>query len=69
MVDVVGGLAQPARLALVVLVNGTQNEKITPIEALELTIEGYFVTGSPLTADDIGPGGVDMGIRVISLNN
>jgi uncharacterized protein (TIRG00374 family) len=30
-------------LALVVLVNGTQNEKITPIEALELTIEGYFV--------------------------
>jgi len=30
-------------LALVVLVNGTQDEKITPIEALELTVEGYFI--------------------------
>lgn len=30
-------------VALRVLVNGTQDEKITAIEALELTIEGYFV--------------------------
>ena len=30
-------------LALLVLVNGTQDEKITAIEAFELTIEGYFV--------------------------
>ena len=30
-------------LALRVLVNGTQDEKITAIEAFELTIEGYFV--------------------------
>jgi uncharacterized protein (TIRG00374 family) len=30
-------------LALLVLVNGTQDSKITAIEALELTVEGYFV--------------------------
>ena len=30
-------------LGLLVLVNGTQDEKITLIEALELTLEGYFV--------------------------
>ena len=30
-------------LALLVLVNGTQNEKITAVEAFELTIEGFFV--------------------------
>ncbi len=30
-------------LALLVLVNGTQDEKITAVEAFELTIEGYFV--------------------------
>jgi uncharacterized protein (TIRG00374 family) len=30
-------------MALLVLVNGTQEEKITAIEAFELTIEGYFV--------------------------
>jgi len=30
-------------LALLVLVNGTQDERITAVEALELTIEGYFI--------------------------
>ena len=30
-------------LALLILVNGTQDEKITAIEAFELTIEGFFV--------------------------
>jgi len=30
-------------LALLVLVNGIQDEKITAIEALELTIEGHFI--------------------------
>jgi uncharacterized protein (TIRG00374 family) len=30
-------------LGLLVLVNGTQDEKITLIEALELTVEGFFV--------------------------
>ncbi len=30
-------------LGLLVLVNGTQEEKITLIEALELTLEGYFI--------------------------
>ncbi|MBN2565961.1 MAG: flippase-like domain-containing protein [Candidatus Eisenbacteria bacterium] len=31
-------------LSLLVLVNGTQDGKITLIEALELTIEGYFIS-------------------------
>ncbi|MCK4513452.1 flippase-like domain-containing protein, partial [bacterium] len=30
-------------LGLLVLVNGTQDHKITLIEALELTLEGYFI--------------------------
>jgi uncharacterized protein (TIRG00374 family) len=30
-------------LGLLVLVNGTQDEKITVLEALELTLEGYFI--------------------------
>ena len=30
-------------LSLLVLVNGTQDEKITAVEALELTVEGYFI--------------------------
>ncbi len=30
-------------LSLVVLVNGTQDEKITWVEALELTVEGFFI--------------------------
>ena len=30
-------------LGLLVLVNGTQNEKITILESLELTLEGYFI--------------------------
>lgn len=30
-------------LGLLVLVNGTQDEKISPIEAIELTVEGYFI--------------------------